>query len=83
MGPESSFLVPAIMIDDKHQGKGYGKAAMEALIQFKSVSNCTRIMIDTATRSSNCGKYVYFKSVNKLHGLPAGAGSLYNVFQII
>ncbi|WP_413773743.1 GNAT family N-acetyltransferase [Paenibacillus woosongensis] len=31
--------------DDKHQGKGYGKAAMEALIQFMSVSNCTRIMI--------------------------------------
>ncbi|WP_342424231.1 GNAT family N-acetyltransferase [Paenibacillus sp. FSL E2-0178] len=33
------------MIDHKHQGKGYGKAAMETLIQLMSGSNCTRIMI--------------------------------------
>ncbi|WP_339159789.1 GNAT family N-acetyltransferase [Paenibacillus sp. FSL W8-0186] len=26
---DDNYWIPAIMIDDKHQGKGYGKAAME------------------------------------------------------
>lgn len=33
------------MIDEKHQGKGYGKAAMKTLIQLMRISNCRRIMI--------------------------------------
>jgi len=33
------------MIDEKHQGKGYGKAALKELIQMMSQSHCTRIMI--------------------------------------
>ncbi|MFJ6208184.1 GNAT family N-acetyltransferase [Lysinibacillus sp. NPDC092081] len=42
---DGNYWIPAIMIDEKHQGKGYGKEAMEALIQFMSISNCKRIMI--------------------------------------
>lgn len=42
---EDNCWIPALMIDHKHQGKGYGKAAMETLIQLMSGSNCTRIMI--------------------------------------
>ncbi|GAA0135446.1 GNAT family N-acetyltransferase [Paenibacillus sp. YSY-4.3] len=42
---DSNYWIPAVMIDEKHQGKGYGKAAMETLIQLMSISNCTGIMI--------------------------------------
>ncbi|SHN73107.1 diamine N-acetyltransferase [Paenibacillus sp. ov031] len=42
---DDNYWIPAIMIDEKHQGKGYGKAAMKTLIQLMRISNCTRIMI--------------------------------------
>ncbi|OMF32812.1 GNAT family N-acetyltransferase [Paenibacillus sp. FSL H8-0259] len=42
---DDNYWIPALMVDHKHQGKGYGKAAMETLIQLMSDSKCTRIMI--------------------------------------
>ncbi len=45
--PDNNYWIPALMIDEKHQGKGYGKAALKTLIQLmsKDNSNGTRIMI--------------------------------------
>jgi diamine N-acetyltransferase len=37
--------IPALMIDEKHQRKGYGKAAMKKLIEQMDLMNCKRIMI--------------------------------------
>ncbi|TCZ80957.1 GNAT family N-acetyltransferase [Paenibacillus albiflavus] len=42
---DDNHWIPAIMIDEKHQGKGYGKTAMELLIELMRTSNCKRIMI--------------------------------------
>lgn len=42
---DGNCWIPAVMIGEQHQGKGFGKAAMLALIQLMSKSNCTRIMI--------------------------------------
>ncbi|WNS45438.1 GNAT family N-acetyltransferase [Paenibacillus sp. MMS20-IR301] len=43
---DGNYWIPALMIDHRHQGNGYGKQALTRLIQFMSSSyNCTRIMI--------------------------------------
>ncbi|MGV2883650.1 GNAT family N-acetyltransferase [Paenibacillus taichungensis] len=35
---DDNYWIPAIMIDEKHQGKGYGRAAMKTLIQLMRIS---------------------------------------------
>ena len=42
---EGNYWIPALMIDEIHQGKGYGKAALKMLIEFMQQFSCTRIMI--------------------------------------
>lgn len=42
---DDNCWIPALMIDESHQGKGYGKAAMEELIELMRTSGCKRIMI--------------------------------------
>ena len=42
---DGNYWIPALMVDEKHQGKGFGKKAMEKLIEFMSSSNCKRLMI--------------------------------------
>ncbi|QHT59838.1 GNAT family N-acetyltransferase [Paenibacillus lycopersici] len=42
---DGSYWIPAIMIDEKHQGKGCGRAAMEQLIACMRGMNCKRLMI--------------------------------------
>jgi diamine N-acetyltransferase len=42
---DENYWIPAIMIDEKYQRKGYGKAAMEKLIELMSMMNCKRLMI--------------------------------------
>jgi len=43
---DDNYWIPAVMIDEKHQGKGYGKEAMRQLIEHMCVTlNCKRIMI--------------------------------------
>lgn len=53
---DDNYWIPAIMIDEKHQGKGYGKAALEALIQFMSISHGIRIMIGHRPDNHIAGK---------------------------
>jgi len=53
---DDNYWIPAIMIDEKHQGKGYGKAAMKALIQLMSISHCKRIMIGHRPDNQIAGK---------------------------
>ncbi|WP_409340623.1 GNAT family N-acetyltransferase [Paenibacillus sp. MBLB4367] len=42
---DGNYWIPALMIDAKHQGKGYGKDAMAKLIALMGSMNCQRIMI--------------------------------------
>ncbi|WP_082651948.1 GNAT family N-acetyltransferase [Gorillibacterium timonense] len=44
---DGNHWIPAIMIDEKHQGKGYGRAAMERLMEWMrlNLSACKKIMI--------------------------------------
>ncbi|MFC4775453.1 GNAT family N-acetyltransferase [Paenibacillus sp. GCM10023252] len=42
---DENYWIPAILIDEKYQGKGYGKAAMVKLIELMSTINCKRMMI--------------------------------------
>ncbi|MFC6333393.1 GNAT family N-acetyltransferase [Paenibacillus septentrionalis] len=53
---DDNYWIPAIMIDEKHQGKGYGKAALKELIQMMSQSHCTRIMIGHRPNNVIAGK---------------------------
>lgn len=53
---DDNYWIPALMIDEQHQGKGYGKAAMEHLIQYMSSSNFTRIMIGHRPENHIAGK---------------------------
>lgn len=46
--PDSNgnYWVPALMIDEKYQGKGYGKEATKQLIALmREIQHCQRIMI--------------------------------------
>lgn len=61
-----TYWIPAIMIDEKYQGKGYGKAAMEALIQFMSISRCIRIMIGHRPDNQIGGKLYESLGFNKV-----------------
>jgi diamine N-acetyltransferase len=41
-----NFWIPALMIDENYQGKGYGRAAMEKLIVYMTgPMNCKRLML--------------------------------------
>ncbi|MDP5275771.1 GNAT family N-acetyltransferase [Chengkuizengella axinellae] len=43
---EKSYWIMAFMIDEKYQGKGYGKVAMEKLIEIMHTNyNCKKIML--------------------------------------
>ena len=43
---DGNYWIPALMIDEKHQGKGYGKSSLEKLIEYMTETlNCKRIMI--------------------------------------
>ncbi|WP_339838239.1 GNAT family N-acetyltransferase [Paenibacillus sp. FSL R7-0272] len=43
---EGDYWLPAVMIDSKYQGRGYGKEALRALIQrMQKTLNCKRILI--------------------------------------
>ncbi|QHW30907.1 GNAT family N-acetyltransferase [Paenibacillus rhizovicinus] len=42
---DDNYWIPALMIDERHQGKGYGKAAMVNLIALLGRMGCKRLMI--------------------------------------
>ncbi|WP_152404399.1 GNAT family N-acetyltransferase [Paenibacillus cellulositrophicus] len=42
---EGNFWIPAIMIDQNFQGKGFGKAAMRKLIDTMERKGCKKMMI--------------------------------------
>ncbi|WP_150267592.1 GNAT family N-acetyltransferase [Paenibacillus tepidiphilus] len=42
---DGNCWIQALMIDDEHQGKGYGKAAMQRLLETMSRLQCRRIMV--------------------------------------
>ncbi|MNN80427.1 Spermine/spermidine acetyltransferase [compost metagenome] len=53
---EDNYWIPALMIDEMHQGKGYGKAALKMLIELMQQSNCTRIMIGHRPNNQIAGR---------------------------
>jgi diamine N-acetyltransferase len=42
---EGNHWIPALMIDENHQGNGYGKTAMKMLIDLMSRRGCRTLMI--------------------------------------
>ncbi|MEK4852344.1 GNAT family N-acetyltransferase [Paenibacillus sp. FSL H7-0756] len=42
---EGNCWIPALMIDEHHQGQGYGRQAMVKLIEHMRNEGCTRLMI--------------------------------------
>ncbi|MFU1792532.1 GNAT family N-acetyltransferase [Paenibacillus azoreducens] len=40
-----NFWIPALMIDEKHQGKGFGKAGLKKMIEEMRMMQCKKIMI--------------------------------------
>ncbi|OKP77886.1 spermidine acetyltransferase [Paenibacillus helianthi] len=42
---DGNHWIPALMIDENHQGNGYGKLAMEKLIDLMSGNSCNKLMI--------------------------------------
>ncbi|MCR8641273.1 GNAT family N-acetyltransferase [Paenibacillus sp. N1-5-1-14] len=43
---EGNYWIPALMIDERYQGKGHGKQSMKLLIELmKETLDCQRIMI--------------------------------------
>ncbi|WP_318152753.1 GNAT family N-acetyltransferase [Paenibacillus terricola] len=53
---DDNCWIPALMIDEQHQGKGYGREAMEVLIQLMSELSCKRIMIGHRPSNEIAGK---------------------------
>lgn len=42
---DGNYWIPALMIDEHHQGKGYARQAMGQLIEHMRNEGCTRLMI--------------------------------------
>ncbi|AFH62753.1 GNAT family N-acetyltransferase [Paenibacillus caseinilyticus] len=42
---DGNHWIPAVMIDQNHQGKGYGRTAMKKLIELMKSMGCKRLMI--------------------------------------
>ncbi|AIQ52665.1 spermidine acetyltransferase [Paenibacillus sp. FSL R7-0331] len=63
---DGNCWIPAVMIDEQHQGNGLGKAAMNALIQLMSSSNCTRIMIGHRPDNLAAGRLYESLGFNKV-----------------
>ncbi|NMO94300.1 GNAT family N-acetyltransferase [Paenibacillus lemnae] len=42
---DGNYWIPALMIDEQYQGRGFGKSAMDKLIEHMSSMNCNKIMI--------------------------------------
>ncbi|MCM3783724.1 GNAT family N-acetyltransferase [Neobacillus mesonae] len=51
-----NYWIPALMIDEKHQGKGYGKAAMKKLIAHMKMMKCNRLMIGHRPQNQVAGE---------------------------
>jgi diamine N-acetyltransferase len=51
-GPDpstGSYWIIRLMVDERHQGQGYGRAAMQEIItRLKAIPNCTEIKISFA-----------------------------------
>lgn len=66
---EGNYWIPALMIDERHQGKGHGKASMIQLIELMKESlNCQKIMIGHRPENvvaGNLYESLGFKRVSK------------------
>ena len=66
---DGNYWIPALMIDKKHQGKGYGTQSMKQLIALmKDTLNCKRIMIGHRlenTAASHLYESLGFKRVSE------------------
>ncbi|MBM7568572.1 GNAT family N-acetyltransferase [Paenibacillus sacheonensis] len=64
---DGNCWIPALLIDGRHQGKGYGRAAMERLIACMTEMNCARLMIGHRPNNAIAGRLyesLGFKKVN-------------------
>ncbi|MBW7455516.1 GNAT family N-acetyltransferase [Paenibacillus sepulcri] len=63
---DGNYWIPAFMIDEKHQGKGYGKAAMEKLIELMSLMKCKKLMIGHRPNNGIAGSLYESLGFNKV-----------------
>lgn len=63
---DDNYWIPAVMIDEKHQRKGYGKAAIEALIQHMTHAKYKRIMLGHRPDNHIAGKLYECLGFNKV-----------------
>ncbi|MFF2480324.1 GNAT family N-acetyltransferase [Paenibacillus sp. NPDC058071] len=53
---EDRYWIPALMIDEQHQGKGYGRAAMKLLIAYMTSLNFHPLVIGHRPNNEIAGK---------------------------
>jgi diamine N-acetyltransferase len=54
---EKRFYLGRLMIDEKHQGKGYGRAAtLEVIERLKQIEDCTEIYLSFVPENKNAEK---------------------------
>jgi len=69
---EERFYLGRLMIDEKFQGKGYGRAAtLEVIERLKQVENCKEIYLSFVPENKNAEKLyesIGFKDTGELNG---------------
>ncbi|GED71843.1 GCN5 family N-acetyltransferase [Brevibacillus reuszeri] len=53
---DGNYWIPAVMIDEKYQGRGYGKAALQILIELMSEMGFKRLMIGHRPNNQIAGR---------------------------
>ena len=69
---DEKFYLGRLMIDEKHQGKGYGRAAtLEVIEQLKQNEDCKEIYLSFAPENTNAEKLyksIGFERTGELNG---------------
>ena len=69
---DEKFYLGRLMIDEKHQGKGYGRAAtIEVIEQLKQNEDCKEIYLSFAPENTNAEKLyksIGFERTGELNG---------------
>lgn len=69
---DGTLWIARHMVDTKHQGKGYGKARLKAIIQFMRVKFSPEIIFLDVAKNNKIATNLYiragFKNTGKTHG---------------
>ena len=69
---DNQYCLGRLMIDEKHQGKGYGRAAtLEVIKELKKIEDCKEIYLSFAPENENAEKLyksIGFERTGELNG---------------